>query len=86
MRAELELDEFAKATPRDTAATPSGCRFYPRCRYAEDICRTEEPPLVDKTGREVACKFEPRRFRLQPVNLPQLFRSPAATPTWSSKF
>jgi oligopeptide transport system ATP-binding protein len=26
---------------------PAGCRFHPRCRYATDICRTEEPPLVE---------------------------------------
>jgi oligopeptide transport system ATP-binding protein len=25
---------------------PSGCRFHPRCRYATEICRTDEPPLV----------------------------------------
>ena len=25
---------------------PSGCRFHPRCRYATEICRKEEPPLV----------------------------------------
>jgi oligopeptide transport system ATP-binding protein len=27
-------------------APPPGCRFAPRCRYATEICRTEEPPLV----------------------------------------
>jgi oligopeptide transport system ATP-binding protein len=25
---------------------PSGCRFHPRCRYATDICKTEEPRLT----------------------------------------
>jgi len=25
---------------------PSGCRFHPRCRYATEICKTEDPPLV----------------------------------------
>jgi oligopeptide/dipeptide ABC transporter ATP-binding protein len=24
---------------------PSGCTFHPRCEYAMDICRTDEPPL-----------------------------------------
>ena len=26
---------------------PSGCRFHPRCRYATEICRTEQPVLTD---------------------------------------
>ena len=29
----------------DPANPPSGCYFHPRCRYAEDICKTETPPL-----------------------------------------
>ena len=28
-------------------AWPSGCRFHPRCPYAWDKCRTEEPPLLE---------------------------------------
>ena len=26
---------------------PTGCRFHPRCPYAWEKCRTEEPPLLD---------------------------------------
>ncbi|MFD1953073.1 dipeptide ABC transporter ATP-binding protein [Paenibacillus thailandensis] len=37
------------------ASLPSGCLFHPRCEYASDRCRTEAPPLVDRSGREVAC-------------------------------
>ena len=29
----------------DPANPPSGCYFHPRCRYARDICRIEEPQL-----------------------------------------
>jgi oligopeptide/dipeptide ABC transporter ATP-binding protein len=25
---------------------PSGCSFHPRCEYAMDLCRTDEPPLA----------------------------------------
>lgn len=32
--------------PPDLVTTVSGCRFAPRCQYADDRCRTEEPPLV----------------------------------------
>jgi oligopeptide transport system ATP-binding protein len=35
---------------------PSGCRFHPRCRYATDVCRQLEPPLVDYgNGHLAAC-------------------------------
>jgi peptide/nickel transport system ATP-binding protein len=37
---------------------PSGCYFHPRCRYAQEICSEERPPLRD-VGDEhwVACHF-----------------------------
>jgi len=31
---------------------PPGCRFAPRCRYATEICRSEEPPLIPRRGPE----------------------------------
>jgi oligopeptide transport system ATP-binding protein len=36
---------------------PTGCRFHPRCRYATDVCRLEEPPLtlMGSTGHLAAC-------------------------------
>jgi oligopeptide/dipeptide ABC transporter ATP-binding protein len=37
---------------------PSGCRFHPRCPYARDRCRSEEPqPVDDGRGHRVACHF-----------------------------
>ena len=37
---------------------PSGCVFHPRCRYAEDVCRTEFPPMVDLGGGHMSrCHF-----------------------------
>lgn len=35
---------------------PEGCTFNPRCPYATDICRTEEPEVVDvEEGHSVKC-------------------------------
>jgi len=37
---------------------PSGCRFRTRCRYAQEICSQEEPPLQSFGGDHLgACHF-----------------------------
>jgi peptide/nickel transport system ATP-binding protein len=37
---------------------PSACRFHTRCWKAQEICKTEQPPLVQMAiGHEVACHF-----------------------------
>jgi peptide/nickel transport system ATP-binding protein len=47
----------------DPSHPPDGCYFHPRCRYAQDVCKREHPPLVDinsgSSGREhlAACHF-----------------------------
>jgi peptide/nickel transport system ATP-binding protein len=49
---------------------PAACRFHTRCWKAEDICRTQEPPLAELApGHRVACHF--------PENTPA--SAPAAT-------
>ncbi len=40
------------------ANPPSGCAFHPRCRYAQDICRTTTPELAATSqGHVAACHF-----------------------------
>jgi peptide/nickel transport system ATP-binding protein len=40
----------------DAAHVPDGCRFHPRCPYAFDRCRLEEPPLFEiGGGQQAAC-------------------------------
>lgn len=40
------------------ANPPAGCKFHPRCRYAQAICRQEEPALrTVKPGHLAACHF-----------------------------
>lgn len=40
------------------ANPPSGCHFHPRCSYAQDICRSDDPPYNDQQeGHGAACHF-----------------------------
>lgn len=42
----------------DPANPPPGCAFHTRCRYVQDICRTDVPPLRDVgDGHLAACHF-----------------------------
>jgi peptide/nickel transport system ATP-binding protein len=44
--------------PPDLSQTITNCRFAPRCQYATDQCRTEDPPLEDVVGgRTVVHRF-----------------------------
>ncbi len=36
---------------------PEGCRFSPRCPWAEEICFQVEPELAEVTGHGCACHF-----------------------------
>ena len=42
----------------DPANPPSGCYFHPRCRYAKERCRQEDPLLREiSSGHYAACHF-----------------------------
>jgi peptide/nickel transport system ATP-binding protein/oligopeptide transport system ATP-binding protein len=46
---------------------PSGCRFRTRCWKAQEVCASEEPPLVPQEGTaglRAACHFPERIDRL----------------------
>jgi peptide/nickel transport system ATP-binding protein len=44
--------------PPDLTRPPTGCKFAARCRYAQDRCREEEPPLGgDGTDHDYRCFF-----------------------------
>jgi peptide/nickel transport system ATP-binding protein len=46
--------------PPDPAAPPAGCRFHPRCPWAEDRCTTAEPTLDETApGHHVRCVVRP---------------------------
>jgi oligopeptide/dipeptide ABC transporter ATP-binding protein len=49
-----------RGTVPDPSHPPTGCNLHPRCRYAKDVCATEEPELVEipeKPGHYVSCHF-----------------------------
>jgi len=42
--------------PPDLLRPPSGCRFHPRCSYAQERCKKKEPMIVDVAKEhKVAC-------------------------------
>ncbi|MCB5909772.1 ABC transporter ATP-binding protein [Streptomyces pinistramenti] len=47
-----------KGLPPNLTAIPPGCPFNPRCPLAQDVCRTDLPPLYEAgPGRASACHF-----------------------------
>jgi len=41
---------------------PSGCRLHPRCPYAMDVCKREEPPTIEvEKGHLVSCWLYTKR-------------------------
>jgi peptide/nickel transport system ATP-binding protein len=49
--------EGIPGSPPDLRDLPSGCAFHPRCRWALDRCKLEDPALstVGGSSRQVAC-------------------------------
>ena len=58
IRKPKEIPVSVPGAPPDLINPPLGCRFNPRCPYAEDICRTKEPELLEAAKDHlVACHF-----------------------------
>ncbi len=43
--------------PPDLRDPPTGCRFYDRCPFREEICARETPPLSERGGEQRAACF-----------------------------
>jgi len=55
---KAEKKKFApiRGSPPNLISPPLGCRFHPRCSYAMEICRMEEPETVEITrGHYISC-------------------------------
>ena len=65
-----EVAPLAGEVP-DPANPPSGCNFHPRCPLAEDVCRSEDPPLFDlRPGHASACHVARRALAEGATSLP----------------
>lgn len=40
---------------------PKGCKFAPRCKFATDKCRNEEPPLIQVEANQTVRCFYPKK-------------------------
>jgi len=49
-----KLKSIPGAPPR-LILPPQGCRFEPRCDYAMEICKSEDPAAAEKNNHVVAC-------------------------------
>ena len=56
---EIKMDRIIlPGEVANPAAPPSGCYFHPRCRYAQDICKTDKPRWTKvQDGHYAACHF-----------------------------
>jgi peptide/nickel transport system ATP-binding protein len=56
IREERRKMESIAGSPPNLLNPPTGCRFHPRCKYAMEICKKEEPPYKEVSkGHFVAC-------------------------------
>lgn len=48
---------------------PSGCRFHPRCNYAMDMCRKQEPSLEEVRANHFVACFLHHKVKAKPPKL-----------------
>ncbi len=67
--------------PPDLGDLPTGCTFQPRCRFAEERCVQEEPPLSTiAAGRQARCWVLMRTVPEPAVDSEEMAAVPAAIP------
>jgi peptide/nickel transport system ATP-binding protein len=73
--AKPEMDLISiEGYPPDLVNPPVGCRFAPRCPFAQERCFAEEPPLIEVApGHKAAC------HRWQEVDLMRTLAQDAGT-------
>ena len=64
MIGERATRDSLRGTPPNLASPPTGCRFHPRCRFMQEICRIEVPKMVQvKERHRVACHLVKEGYR-----------------------
>ncbi len=70
LHGEKKVMSGIAGSPPDLRRVPSGCPFHPRCDWAMDECRTQEPPILkipDASGpREALCWLQDGRHQVPP--------------------
>ena len=62
LHGDIEKLTFIPGVPPDLRNPPPGCRFHPRCSYVMDVCKKEEPPLIEiEPNHYVACHLFAKR-------------------------
>ncbi len=78
-QAQGEALQSIPGLPPDLANPPTGCRFAPRCRYATDFCRQNDPDLSsEESGHAYACFFPRSTSAGEPVTIRPAETSPAS--------
>jgi peptide/nickel transport system ATP-binding protein len=63
IKGERRMPASIAGNPPNLIRTPVGCRFAERCYMAQDVCKKDEPPLIEVLpGHFAACHFvQPKR-------------------------
>jgi oligopeptide/dipeptide ABC transporter ATP-binding protein len=62
-------------TPPDLSHPPAGCRFAPRCRYAQQQCREVSPVLEGESAHQYACFYPVKTRQSRSADLQVLSRA-----------
>ncbi len=57
-----DLLQSIPGSPPNLITPPGGCKFHPRCAFADDICMKENPPLADDVGAHLAACWHKDRL------------------------
>jgi peptide/nickel transport system ATP-binding protein len=63
IKGERRMPASIAGNPPNLIRPPAGCRFSDRCYMVQDVCKKEEPPLIEVLpGHFAACHFvQPKR-------------------------